>query len=204
MRTFKLDDKDLLKELLILLNVRDHPDEICEEALREFGTLRNVLGQNADDLKRISGFSPPLIKKLKTIYSIFREVMKPEAFPSHLSRPYQDLTYFIHTAPKWDGECLRLVYLNENNQILKDFIYKKGAGTHVQFYLREIVKEVLKAGIAHLAIIHHKMSGPPEPSQIDHHRFKEFKTGLKALDITLVDYLIITDNQVSSFRFGKK
>jgi DNA repair protein RadC len=200
---FKLTDKELLKELLILLKVEGDLDSMSEAALDEFGTLRELFAQTPTDLKRINGFTTTVIKQLKTIYSLFREIIKPPDFALHPLRTYEDLSYFIHTAPKWGAECLRLLYLDADYHILKDFIYKKGSGGHVQFYLREIVSEILRVGVSHIVIIHHKIESCSQPSPPDQHRYKEFMVGFKALDLNLVDYLMIWDHNLYSFHEKK-
>jgi DNA repair protein RadC len=199
----KLSDKELLKELLYILRVRGDIDSISEAAIGEFGNVSAVLRQSHSELKRIKGFTPTVIKRLKTIYSLFREMIKPDAYPAESTRNFENLSYFILTAPKFDGESLRLLFLDENHVILKDFIYKKGFGNQVTFYFREIVKEVLKAGVSSIVLIHHKISSSPEPSQQDKKRFAELQVGFKGLDIKLVDYLIIAENAAFSFKDKK-
>lgn len=199
----KLSDKELLKELLCILRVRGDIDKISDCAINEFGSLRAILAKSSEDLKQIKGFTPNVIKRLKIIYSLFKEIIKPEEYPSEPSQIYEGLSYFMHTAPKFDGECLRILYLDENQAILKDFIYKKGSGNQVIFYFREIVREVLNVGISNLVMIHHKIGATFNPTQMDHQKYKEFHAGFKALDLKLVDYLIISDNAIFSYKHNE-
>jgi DNA repair protein RadC len=198
----KLSEKELLKELLHVLRVKGDIDAISESAINEFGTFRDTLAQGSDDLKKIKAFTPTVIRRLKTTYSLFREIIKPEDYLTD-AQTYEGLSYFMHTAPKYNGECLRILFLDENHTILKDFIYKKGSGNHVKFYFREIVREVLRVGITNLVIIHHKLGASQGPSTTDRNRFKEFHTGFKALDINLVDFLIISQKSLFSFKNSK-
>jgi len=198
-----LTDQELLKELLHALGVRWELDLISETAIHEFGSIQATLRQGSEDLKKIKGFTPTVIKNLKTIYSLFREINKPEGYPLELTRRFEDLSYFMFTTPKFDGESVRLLFLDENQGILKDYIYKKGSGNQVKFYLREIVREVLKAGISNVVLIHHKISTSPAPSPTDFERFKEFSAGFKVLDLKLVDYLLISENALFSFKDKK-
>jgi DNA repair protein RadC len=198
-----LTDQELLKELLRALGVRGEVDLISEAAIHEFGSIQATLRQASEDLKKIKGFTPTVIKRLKTIYSLFREINKPEGYPLQPTRRFEDLSYFMFTTPKFDGESVRLLFLDENQGILKDYIYKKGSGNQVKFYFREIVKEVLKTGISSLVLIHHKIGASPNPSLIDLERFKEFNNGFKALDMKLVDYLLISENALFSFKDKK-
>lgn len=199
----KFSDKELLKELLYILRVRGDIDSIAEAAIGEFGNVSAVLRQSRSELKKIKGFTPTVIKRIKTIYSLFREMIKPDSYPAEPAQNFENLSYFMLTAPKFDGESLRLLFLDEDHVILKDFIYKKGFGNEVTFYFREIVKEVLKVGVSSIVLIHHKISSSPKPSQQDKKRFAELQVGFKGLDIKLVDYLIISENAAFSFKNSK-
>lgn len=197
-----ISDKDLLKELLHVLRVKGNIDEISQAAINEFGSFRATLSQRSEDLRKIKEFTPHVIKRLKIVYSLFREIIKPEDYPDN-PPTFESLAYFLHTSPKYDGECIRLLFLDENLTILKDFIYKKGSGNHVKFYFREIVKEVLHFGISYIVLIHHKIGHSLMPTHTDRERYGEFLEGFKALDINMVDYLIISENSLFSFKNNK-
>jgi DNA repair protein RadC len=196
----KLSDKELLKELLYTLRVKGDVDTISESAIHEFGNISAVLRQSHQDLMKIKGFTPTTIKRLKLIYSLFREIIKPDSYPAKAPQTFQDLSYFMLTVPRFDGESLRLLFLDENHTILKDHIYKKGFGNQVTFYFREVAKEVLKFGISNIVLIHHKLGSTSKPSSQEKVKVKGLEAGFKGLDITLVDYLIATENSLFSFK----
>jgi DNA repair protein RadC len=199
----KLSDKDLLKELLYTLRVTGNIDAMSESAIHEFGNISAVLRQSHQDLKRIKGFTPATIKRLKLIYSLFREIIKPDSYHAKAPQTFEDLSYFMLTAPQLDGESLRLLFLDEDHIILKDYIYKKGFGNEVTFYPREVAKEVLKFGISNIVFIHHKLGSTSTPVSRDRARVKELEAGFKGLEINLVDYLIVTKNSLFSFKNNK-
>ncbi|MBX9805019.1 MAG: hypothetical protein K2Y18_04600 [Alphaproteobacteria bacterium] len=192
-----LSDQELLKQLLLTLRIKGDVEVISLSAIQTFGSLLEVLRQNPTDLKKIKGLTPSTIHRLKVIYSVFREIIKPDVYPTNTDDPFEGLSFFRLTAPQFDGEAIRLLYLNEDHGILKDFIYKKGSGNHVQFYARELVKEILGAGISNVVLIHHK-EGSVKPSPKDKAQFVAFGTSLKTLDIKLVDYLIMTKDAAFS------
>jgi DNA repair protein RadC len=198
----KLSDKELLKSLLHVIRVKGDIDAISQSAIQEFGGFRETLAQGSEDLKKIKGFTPTIIKHLKVIYSLYRELMKPETYPTDI-QSFGTLSYYFHTSPKLDGECLRMLFLDENQNLLKDFIFKKGSGNHVKFYFREIVKEVLRVGVNNLVIIHHKMGIDCQPDLIEKKRYRDYLAGFEALAITLHDYLIICNNSIFSFDNNK-
>ncbi len=199
----KLSDKELLKELLFILRVAGDIDAISEFAIQEFGNISAILRQTNADLKKIKGLTPTTIKRMKVIYSIFREIIKPDSYPAKAPQTFRDLSYFMLTAPQFDGDSLRLLFLDDDHVILKDYLYKKGFGNHVSFYFREIAKEILKFGISSIVLIHHKLCSSPNPTPQDIKKIKELEAGFKKIDIKLVDYLIITNNSIFSLKDNK-
>lgn len=195
---FKLSDQRLLQELLYTLGVNDGAEKMSKAALHEFGSIQATLKQSSENLKRINGFSPRVIRHLKTVYSLLREIIKPEGYPLTPKRQFKDLSYFLLTAPKFDGESLRLLFLDENQGILRDTLYKKGSGNQVKFYFREIVREILRAGVSRCVFIHHKVGSCPGPTPLDLERYKDLNNGLTALDLELVDFLLISENAIFS------
>ena len=199
----KLSDKELLKELLYTLRVKGDIDTISESAIHEFGNISALLRQSHQDLKKIKGVTPTTIKRLKLIYSLCKEIIKPASYSAKAPQTFEDLAYFMLTAPRFDGESLRLLFLDEDHLILKDSIYKKGFGNQVTFYFREVAKEVLKSGDSNIVFIHHKLGSTSKPSPQDKVKAKELDAGFKGLDIKLVDYLIITEKSIFSFKNNK-
>ncbi|MBM3468632.1 MAG: hypothetical protein FJX71_04290, partial [Alphaproteobacteria bacterium] len=193
----------LLEELFYILKIKGDIKAIATAALREFGTFRSVLSQKSSNLRKIEGLTANNIKRLNTLYSLFKEFIRPDSYLTHTNPKYEDLSYFILTSPKFDGETLRLLFLDESKRIINDLIIKKGFGNHVKLYHREIAKEVLKAGISNIVLIHHKLISSPTPSLQDKKSFTELQMGLKGLDIKLVDYLIISQNTAFSFIHNK-
>lgn len=195
---FKLSDQKLLQKLLYTLGENDRAEMMSKAALHEFGSIQATLKQSSENLKRIQGFTPVVIRHLKTVYSLLREIIRPEGYPLKPRRQFKDLSYFLLTAPKFDGESLRLLFFDENQGILRDTIFKKGSGNQVKFYFREIVREILAAGVSRCVLIHHKIGSYPGPNSIDLERYKNLNNGLAALDLKLVDFLIIAENTIFS------
>ena len=195
---FKLSDQKLLQELLYTVGVNNEAEKMSKAALHEFGSIQATLKQPSENLKKIKGFNSGVIRHLKTVYSLLREIIKPEGYPLEPKRQFKDLSYFLLTAPKFDGESLRLLFLDENQGILRDTIYKKGSGNHVKYYFREIVKEILAAGVSRCVLIHHKLGSSPGPTPTDLERYNNLNNGLAALDLKLVDFLLISENAIFS------
>lgn len=198
--SWQLNDEILLKELLLILKTKRDPGKISKLAIHQFGSLQGVLKQPYHNLKTISGLTPSTIRGLKIIFSLCREMIKPTAYPIQKTRQLKDFSYFLLTTPQLKTQCIRLIFLNEENQILRDFIYKQGVGNYMRLYLREMIKEIFKAEVTRIVFIHHKIGKTSLPTSYDQKKFKIIQQSLENLDINLLDYLIITEHSLFSFK----
>ena len=97
-------------------------------------------------------------------------------------------------------EQLRVLYLNNRNQLIADEVPQKGTVNHTPIYPREIAKRALELGATALILVHNHPSGDATPSGDDIEMTQKVKQTLKTLDIKLHDHIIIAGKDVSSFK----
>src|SRR5579871_636441 len=129
----RLLDQQLLTELLLAIGFKGDARVVSSEAINLYGDLKSVLRQNGENLKKVKGLMPKTVRNLKMVSSIFSELNKPERF----SNQFEGMSYFMWTASFFDSECYRILYLDHDYCIKKDFIVQIA-------YHREIVKEALE------------------------------------------------------------
>lgn len=96
-------------------------------------------------------------------------------------------------------ESFLLLILNNSSEILGVKIISEGGITATFVDVRLIFQTVLKAHGTAFIICHNHPSGKLEPSTADKNITTKIKEGAKILDLTLLDHLIITKENVFSF-----
>ncbi len=96
-------------------------------------------------------------------------------------------------------EIIKIIYLNSQNQILE--IQDPGQGTvdSNHLYPREIIESALRCHAVALVMVHNHPSGNPEPSASDFNLTRSMVLAGTAMQIKILDHIVIGDNCFYSF-----
>lgn len=86
-----------------------------------------------------------------------------------------------------------------SNKILHWEFVSVGGLTSTTVDLKVIFKTALQQGASRIIVAHNHPSGNPKPSNADRQITQKLQLGAKALDIQLIDHIIIADNLYYSF-----
>ena len=92
-----------------------------------------------------------------------------------------------------------IVYLNNSNTVMHAAQLSKGGITGTLVDVRLVMKQALELGAVALVLAHNHPSGGLKPSEADKHITKKLKNAAVALDIKVLDHLIITQKDYFSF-----
>ncbi|SNR17112.1 RadC family protein [Tenacibaculum jejuense] len=92
-----------------------------------------------------------------------------------------------------------VLYLNNSNTILDKYQTSKGGLVSALVDVRLIYKKALELGAIGIVLIHNHPSGKLSPSTSDIQLTEKIKKAGKALDIKVLDHLIITEKAYFSF-----
>lgn len=96
-------------------------------------------------------------------------------------------------------EVFSVMFLNNNNDVLGIKTISTGSITGTLVDIRLIFQTALKAHATGLILCHNHPSGNLKPSQADKDLTAKIKKGAQFLDIKLLDHLIITSENYTSF-----
>lgn len=92
-----------------------------------------------------------------------------------------------------------IVYLNNSNKVLHKEQLSKGGITGTLVDIRLVLKQALEHNAVGLILAHNHPSGTLKPSEADKQITKKLKLAAEALDIKVLDHLIITQKAYFSF-----
>ena len=92
-----------------------------------------------------------------------------------------------------------IVFLNNSNTVLHAGQLSKGGITGTLVDVRLVLKQALELGAVGLILAHNHPSGTLKPSEADKQITRKLKVAAEALDIKVLDHIIITQKEYFSF-----
>ena len=102
----------------------------------------------------------------------------------------EHLQAFLNQYPK-DQEHFAIVFMNSQNQIISTEVISSGSLATAAVFPREIVKRLLALEAGAIIVAHNHPSGETTPSNSDRALTKKLQRGLEAIDVSLLDHLVI-------------
>jgi DNA repair protein RadC len=188
-----LSDAELLAMLLRSGSRGHNVLSIAQRLIAEAGSLAALVQWHESDFRRHPGIGRVKALQLVTVMEIVRRSLagsdRPEA--DMLNRPE-----LIHAllAPQIAGlavEKFWVLCLNRKNRLLKQVEVSSGTATQALAHPREVFREAIRHGATSVACVHNHPSGDPSPSAADVQVTRQLREAAKALDIELLDHVII-------------
>lgn len=190
-----VSDTELLAVLLQGNGTRaEESVAIATRLMAEAGSLNQLLAWEASDYRRVKG-----IGKIKGLqFSALAEVARRMMTTPRGEKPCMDLPELVaaHMAPLAEGltvEKFWALLLNRKNRLIRQVEITSGTATAALAHPREVFRAALRenAPITGVVCVHNHPSGNPEPSAPDLHVTRVLREASKAVDIALVDHVIV-------------
>lgn len=96
-------------------------------------------------------------------------------------------------------EIFGMVLLDSQHRLIGRHEMFRGTINSASVYPREIIKTVLDENACAVILFHNHPSGLSEPSHADIRLTSELKASLKAIDVTVLDHIVVGREDTASF-----
>jgi len=175
--------------------------QLSQDILRDSNNNINILAKkNFSDLTQFKGIGEAKAISIIAALELGRRRKDTEidSFPVIKSSvtAYQ---FIKHIFEDLSHEEFHVIILNRANKILKSIFISRGGISQTTVDGKIIFKNALLNNASALILCHNHPSGTLKPSQSDITLTKKLVDFSKLIDITILDHLIITDNDYFSF-----
>ncbi len=195
-------DYEMLELLLTLAIPRKDTKPLAKELIKEFGSFAEVLFASDDKLTAFSGLKENTI----IVFRIVREAalrmtwQKLSATDAPVLTSYDSIIEYCRAASGYkDREEFRVIFLNAKNRIIGEEVQQRGSVNAVAIHPREVMCAAVLKGATSLILVHNHPSGDVTPSRADIEVTKRIAEALAAVEIRLIDHLIVSKSMVFSF-----
>ena len=194
-------DYEVLELALSYAIPRKDTKPIAKELLSRFKTINGVLDSDRKELqiiREISEHTALFLKLLKDVAILYAEngIHNRDL----LSSPQVVYDYLKASLKGAVDEEFKMLFLDSRNQLIAVETFKTGTVNRSVVYPRKVVERALYNHAVGVIIAHNHPAGSLEPSQDDQDITRAIREALKTVDITLLDHIIIGNNDYYSFR----
>lgn len=194
-----LSDVQVLEVALYYAIARRDTNEIAHALLRRFGSLSGVLEAPRAKLLKIDGVGESAADLLLLFIQMERRhLMDRAGRETILDTTYKCAQYLM---PRFIGEQEEVVYLlclDAKCKALDCSLIHRGAVNMTAISVRKIVKAALDHNATSVVVAHNHPSGLALPSREDRATTLALKAALDAVDVVLVDHVIVADEDFVS------
>lgn len=194
-------DHELLELLLFYGIPRQDVNELAHKLIDEFGSLDAVFSAPIESLESFKGIGTQTAILIKLVPQLMRRV--------HLTSLKNDVP--LDTVERI-GDFFSELFLCESNEVMYQLCLDakgrklsctkvaEGIPSSVALDLRRIVQNALRCNAVMVAIAHNHPSGVALPSHEDKIATRQIADALRAVNVQLVDHIVVAGNDYISFR----
>ena len=187
-----LSDTELLA-MLLRSGTRGHDVlTLAQSLIADSGSLAGLIGWTAVDFQKHKGIGPIKALQLVTVVEVARRVLGQQTGEAPLlTRAELIVSYMQPFAGGLEVEKFWILCLNRRNRLLRREEITSGTAHGTLAHPREVFRVAIRESASAVVCIHNHPSGDPSPSGADLSITRQLAAASKAVDIPLIDHLII-------------
>jgi DNA repair protein RadC len=196
-------DYEVVELVLTLAIPRGDVKPLAKTLIARFENLRRILDATPEELRTVSGMgsvTPVALQVLRAVATLYlqqsaeeREILRePEAMERFWRARLGDLCH----------EVFEVGYLDSSSRLMRDGVERLEEGTidRATVYPRRVMEAALRRHASALVFAHNHPNGNPQPSEQDKNLTRALVLAAAALQIRVVDHLVVSATTVFSFR----
>ena len=188
-----LSDTELLA--LLIQGSGTKPEAAVMMASRlvaEAGSMAGLATWTAGDYEKVKGIGRAKALQLATLTEIARRIMDTSRQESPLLNRADLIAAFMGPiATGLEIEKFWVLCLNRKNRLIKRVEVTSGTATSALAHPREVFRAAVRESATAIVCVHNHPSGDPAPSAPDMNVTRMLREASKAVDIQLVDHVIV-------------
>jgi DNA repair protein RadC len=196
-----LSNSELLAILLRTGTKGQSALDLARKVIHKFKTFRNMSHTDTRDWLEFKGVGTAKIAQIKAALEIGRRFREDE---TRLERPQiksaKDVVDILMPQMRdLKKEVFKVVFLNSQNRIIAIEDLEEGTVNHAAPIIREIFQRALQHFAVSIICVHNHPAGKCEPSREDIEFTNKLTEAGRAIEVKLLDHLIIGDDCYYNF-----
>lgn len=191
-------DHEALELLLFYAIPRRDTNPTAHLLLQKFGSLDGVFNASAEELQSVEGVGESAAILLSMMSALMRRSMRTTGKEKILNSVERCGKYFLELLHHERREVLYQACLDAKGKLIVCKKLSEGTADSAAFSVRQVVENALVADATMVVLAHNHVSGIALPSESDCVVTRRVRDALRAVDIQLMDHIIVADNDFVS------
>ena len=195
-------DHEVLELLLFAVIPRANTNPVAHRLLKRFGSLSAVLEADPKDLAGVDGIGAKGGMFLAQIPHIARRYMHDRVVRDNpaLTSPDAVSQYLIPLMASRAEEVVYLLCLDAQFKVRFPALISEGTVAEAHVHRRQVIQEALRHQAVSVILAHNHPAGGTDPSTADRHLTQRIHAALAAVDIPMLDHVIVAGEKTFSFQ----
>jgi len=195
----QLQDHELLELLLYYALPRADTNVIAHRLLERFGSLSAVFDAPLEELTQVSGIGGHAALLIKLVPAAGRRyILSRGSFDDILDTTEKAGRYLLPYFFTQLDEVVYMVCLDAKHKVITCRLMGHGSVNSANISVRKIVETALLYNASGVILAHNHTSGIAVPSREDEETTRRVAAALRAVDVELIDHLVVADNDFVS------
>lgn len=191
---------EMMEILLYYTNPRRDTNELGHLLIDTFGSVRDVMDADFDELCAVKGISESTASHIIFIRELIRIYLMRSAGEVLLDSPVALCKYCSAAFLGKKVEQIRLLSLNHELGLVSDDLVSEGEIGSVQVNIRKMLEIVIKNKCDIVVVTHNHPKGSDMPSKSDIQSTRRIFNALANINVQLADHIIVGMNGETSLR----
>ncbi|MEO6002297.1 MAG: DNA repair protein RadC [Opitutus sp.] len=166
--------------------------QIAGKLIAEAGSIAGLVAWDAWDYQQTKGIGRIKGLQLAAVAEISRRMMAgPRTSAPMLNRADLVAAHLVPSVAGLQIEKFWVLCLNRKNRLIKQVEVSSGTATAALAHPREVFRAAIRECATAVICAHNHPSGDPAPSAADLHLTRQLREAAKAVDIDLIDHVIV-------------
>ena len=194
-----LSDSELFAIILRTGTINENVIDMSNRLIKEHG-LDKLFDCSLKELQKIKGIGPSKAMQILAMAELGKRHSQAKKPIKKITQAKDVFDLFHDRLKDEKHEHFYLLTLNNQNNIIREYLVTKGILDSAIIHPREIFKEAIRNSASKIILVHNHPSGNPKPSQEDIEITKRLIEAGKLIDIKVLDHVIIGNGSWWSWR----
>ena len=193
------EDHEALELLLYFAIARQDVNPLAHKLLDHFGSFHLVLQAPVEELKRVEGIGENAAVLINLVLSLCRkcEISRIKSIKV-INSTEKAGNFLIPHLSVWRDEVVYILCLDSKYKVLGCKLLFEGTVNSASVHIRKIAETAIAYNAVNIMLAHNHLSGIKNPSKEDIETTRRVSQALGAMDIKLIDHVIIVGDEYVS------